>query len=137
MTNEKLYMVGAIGYEYNDEVFYRGESESVTPVILYRSVEKAEAEAARLTLSDLRDADLSDYAWGVEDLVRDTKVHKRALEDLMEKYSPGWEISSCEGHDSLNELSLFIKQMSDEDVLAFLSHLTIKFYEVHEVILAE
>jgi hypothetical protein len=137
MTNEKLYMVGAIGYEYNDEVFYRGESESVTPVILYRSVEKAEAEAARLTLSDLRDAELSDYAWCVEDLVRDTKVHKRALEDLMEKYSPGWEISSCEGHDGLSELSSVIKQMPDADVLAFLSHLTIKFYEVHEVILAE
>jgi 3'-phosphoadenosine 5'-phosphosulfate sulfotransferase len=64
-------------------------------------------------------------------------MHKRALEDLMEKYSPGWEISTCEGHDGLSELQKLFKQMPDDDLIAVLSHLTIKFYEVHEVILAE
>jgi hypothetical protein len=137
MTQKTLYMVGAVGYEYNDEIYYRGENDAVTPVMLYTSLEKAEAEAVRLTLSDLRTTELNQYAWCIEDIILDTKAHKRAVEDLMEKYSPGWEVKAYEGYEEMESMGGIIQQMSDSDLSELLSHLTIKFYEVHEVELAE
>ena len=47
--SETLYVVCKIGYEYNDEIYYAPETDTAVPVKAYRSKEKADAEANKLT----------------------------------------------------------------------------------------
>lgn len=51
---EKLYAIIEIGWEYNDEHYYRGESGGGTPTKVYRSKERAEDELDRLNGKWLR-----------------------------------------------------------------------------------
>jgi hypothetical protein len=44
MAKKIVYIVCKIGWEYNDETYYRPESEGGTPVLAYSTKEKAQAE---------------------------------------------------------------------------------------------
>lgn len=48
MARVTVFIVSKIGWEYNDEIYYRPESEGVTPVVAYRDKKKAQAECDRL-----------------------------------------------------------------------------------------
>lgn len=49
MAKDKLYVICKVGYEYNDEYYFRGEGGSYEkPVKAYRDKKKAAAECDRL-----------------------------------------------------------------------------------------
>lgn len=48
MAKKTVFVVGKIGWEYNDENYYRPESEGVTPVKAYSTKEKAQAACDKL-----------------------------------------------------------------------------------------
>ena len=54
MAKKTVYIVSKIGWEYNDETYYRPESEGGTPVLAFSTQAKAQAEC------DKRNAHLKD-----------------------------------------------------------------------------
>lgn len=48
MAKKTIYILSQIGWEYNDESYYRPESEGGTPVKAYSTRAKAQAECDRL-----------------------------------------------------------------------------------------
>jgi len=44
MAKKIVYILSKIGWEYNDETYYRPESEGGTPVMAYSTEAKAQAE---------------------------------------------------------------------------------------------
>jgi hypothetical protein len=48
MATKTVYILSKIGWEYNDETYYRPESEGGTPVKAYSTKEKAQAECDKL-----------------------------------------------------------------------------------------
>jgi hypothetical protein len=141
MTQETLYMVAEIGYEYNDEVYHRGESDSIIPVVLYRDQQKAEAVAAQKTLDHLRSEELFNYAYSLEDMMsydnRRNKAQKRALEDLINKYDPDFDMNEAKGWEAMETVDAVVKKMTDDDIVAFLAFTNLAFFEVREVVLED
>jgi hypothetical protein len=60
MAKKTIYIVSKIGWEYNDEVYFRPESEGGTPVNAYSTKEKAQAEVDRLN-APLKERTEDDY----------------------------------------------------------------------------
>lgn len=54
MATKTVYILSKIGWEYNDETYYRPESEGGTPVFAFTTEEKAQKEC------DKRNAHLKD-----------------------------------------------------------------------------
>ena len=48
MAAKTVFILSKIGWEYNDETYYRPESEGVTPLRAYSTKEKAQAECDKL-----------------------------------------------------------------------------------------
>lgn len=48
MATKTVYILSKIGWEYNDETYYRPESEGGVPVKAYSTKEKAQAECDKL-----------------------------------------------------------------------------------------
>ena len=44
MAKTTVYILSRIGWEYNDEVYFRPESEGGTPIAAYGTKERAQAE---------------------------------------------------------------------------------------------
>lgn len=44
MAKTRVYILSKIGWEYNDENYYRPECEGGTPVLAFSTIEKAQAE---------------------------------------------------------------------------------------------
>lgn len=49
----KVYVVMEIGWEYNDENYYRAESEGGTPKVAYRNKEDAQIACAEMNAKKL------------------------------------------------------------------------------------
>lgn len=47
-----VYVLSEIGWEYNDEDYYRSRFEGVKPVKVFRSIERADAECAKLNRAE-------------------------------------------------------------------------------------
>lgn len=47
MAKKTVYILSKIGWEYNDETYYRSEHEGGTPMLAYSTREKAQAECDR------------------------------------------------------------------------------------------
>jgi hypothetical protein len=60
MAKRTVYIVSKIGWEYNDENYYRPESEGGMPVKAYSTREKAQAEVDKLNAPLLKNTD-DDY----------------------------------------------------------------------------
>jgi len=60
MAKQTIYIVSKIGWEYNDEVYYRPESEGGTPVNAYSTRAKAQEQCDKLN-APLLEGKQSDY----------------------------------------------------------------------------
>lgn len=60
MAKRTVYIISKIGWEYNDENYYRPESEGGMPVKAYNTQEKAQAECDKLNAPLLEEPD-EDY----------------------------------------------------------------------------
>jgi len=69
-----VYIVSKIGWEYNDEIYYRPESEGGTPVKAYSTKEKAQRECDRLNAPLLKNDPADGY-------VRDANSDETDRED--------------------------------------------------------
>lgn len=61
MAKKTVYIVSKIGWEYNDEVYYRPESEGGTPVNAYSTQEKAQKACDKLNAPLVARANTEDY----------------------------------------------------------------------------
>lgn len=128
---DKLYVVGKIGYEYNDEIYYKGGSGGIEPVTVYTSKERATAEAQKANLEQFLKEDFMAYCYDVEDIFNDIN----SAQKLLEKY--GYEERLSELAYEGDEVMSIIKQMTQSDQLAFIETINLQFFDVREVKLEE
>jgi hypothetical protein len=124
MTKETFYMVGEVGFEYNDEVYHLPESGGVTPIKLFRTEQAAEVEVAKLTMARLKKGeDLMQYCYEFREIC--TTYFNEARE-IVEKYDANIDLRNLE----YGELERVMGTFSDEDLLEFIHTLDIEFFSI-------
>lgn len=75
------YVVVALGWEYNDEVMYHGESGGGIPTRVCFNKQLAEKRAERSTAEDIRGEDLGRFGYSLDEVVS-TERYKELVEVL-------------------------------------------------------
>lgn len=76
MATKTVYILTKIGWEYNDENYYRPESEGCIPVKAYSTKEKAQAECDKLNAPLLKNTPQDGYC----------RIAERGEEDQEDEY---------------------------------------------------
>lgn len=61
LLTRKAWVIQEIGWEYNDEYYYRGNSEGGTPLKVYFEHTKALAACAQMNAAKLKEEKASEY----------------------------------------------------------------------------
>lgn len=134
----QMYVIGKIGYEYNDEVYHRpyGCENASEPVSVYRSRENAEAECRRQNAAEFAKMDdewngLGSFGYDSDEIFDD----EDAAVALLRKYGAIDE-DEYPDSDELNDLfpTLFKDyELSEEDLTLAFSACKVTFFDVYEV----
>ena len=147
MEVKKGFVVGRVGFEYNDEIFTQGEDSGVTPLKVFSTRERAKAEVVARTIDQLRKMDRYDslgcYGYSVDEVINDP----HALVEILFPHLVDANI--VEADDSVEavvynkldddmysffeEVTPIITKLSDYELAALVKTLAIKFFEVYEV----
>lgn len=132
----KIYLVCEYTYEYNDEIYYRPESDSVGPLVAFTDPEKANDLCLQKNLEWLKElvptekryysSGLDDYGYEVDDVISNFTV----FEELIEKY--GLDLN-LKDRDTLEYIPGFIIGLTKDDQKRALSALNTIGYVVREV----
>lgn len=136
MYEQKYYTVGKNEYQYNDEIYYRGDipNECVTPLQVYTSREKAEAKALYLTRLALIGTLPQQYGW-IPSLMetgygyQEVFSNPRLATEILANY--GFE---DEEFDYQTQLGQYVAKMTDEDFEQFYHTIRCPYFTVVEVI---
>lgn len=123
------YVITEIGYEYNDEIYYQGESGGGTPVKVYLDKEKAQAELNRLNLESLVTCEIGEYAYDLEDIIDDMS----AFEKIIQKYDKEGEVSVRDSYELGNWFATHASNFSNSDKKKLLEIINLEFYTIAEV----
>lgn len=125
------YVIVKINYEYNDEVYSRGENaDAGDPVHVYLNREKADKVAAQMNFNELLEIDLGHYGYGSDEIFRD----ENKFEDLIKTIDPEFCMESyidnqMEGHG----VTASMKKLSPEAQIELANTLKVRFFKVIEV----
>jgi hypothetical protein len=125
------YVVMEIGWEYNDEVYSRGNNgdSGGTPKKVFRDKAMAKKRAGDLNIKELTTSSyrgLNSYGYELDDIVK--RKHQGELATLLERDDlEGWMEDECPLPDS----------MSKELAIKVLACLEVSWFEVVEVDLEE
>lgn len=61
LLTRKAWVIQEIGWEYNDEYYYRGNSEGGTPLKVYFAHDKALVDCAKMNAAKLKEEKASEY----------------------------------------------------------------------------
>lgn len=130
---DTYYVVGEVGFEYNDEIYYRGQGGGSTPIRLFKSKEAAEAERLILTRDHFKKGgdynSLMCYGYDNKEIFKDEYTARM----MVNKYMPD---NADEDWEWDFDFSPMFNTMTWEDFTKFEKALYIKFYEVYEVALS-
>lgn len=114
----KYYIIQKVGYEYNDEVYYRAEDGGGTPEYVFLDKDKAQKSCDEKNIKELSGLNIFEYGYSSDEIFEDEAA------DLMKKF--GAPIDDCDRDYQFPSLTL--KQYRQIE-----PYLKIKFYEVCEV----
>lgn len=128
-----VYMIGEIGYEYNDEVY--NKSEGVTPTKLYRDPNKARTEMLKMEKEQWKtwDHPLTAMHYSVDECVKNGRLLESVLKrnGITAHIDEIYEMSY--GDDLESEIINAVLKMSETDFQLFYDSMNVHFYEMHEV----
>jgi hypothetical protein len=126
-------------YEYDDSRY--SESGSLPPKLVYLSQEKAVKQCQDLTIGWLREIEIDNYSYDMDDAISGEG------QKLLLEMAPMLEIHGhLEDEDNIFEppydnisflFSLFVRSCSEEQVVAFLPHVLLKPYHISEVFIED
>jgi len=90
MSQLKGYVVMEKGFEYNDEINY--SAEGGFPKKIYFNIDDVKGEVERLNLEKLKGEDISNYAYNLEDVVKNVEEFEKVLEKINKNHG-GKEVS--------------------------------------------
>lgn len=115
----KVYIVCKLGFEYNDEYYYRPESEGGLPEAVFESREEAQKEMERRNALAFAGIEPREYGY-LRDISDSSETEVEAiLEPFMKKGTYSWGIDE---KTSLTDLRRIAKLFN-----------RLKFYEIFEV----
>lgn len=123
------YVVTEIGYEYNDEIYYQGESGGGTPVKVYLDKEKAQSETDRLNLEALVTCEIGQYAYDLSEIINDMD----SFEKIIRKYDKQAEVSVDDSYQLGEWFSSHASKFSNADKKKLLDLVSLEFYTLAEV----
>lgn len=123
------YVITEVGYEYNDEIYYQGESGGGTPVKVYLDKEKAQFELDRLNLESLITCEIGQYAYDLEDIIDDMGE----FESIIRKYDKQGEVSVNDSYELGEWFSSNASRFSKADQKKLLEIVNLEFYNLAEV----
>ncbi len=129
---EVMYVVGEVGFEYNDEIYTQSSDQAVTPVVVYRSEERAWEVAYQMTIDAIlaKQIDLGQYGYDIGEIIEDFDTFR----DLVERYKPGfYESFYDEPYSREDEIAMIVSLMNQEERTQFIESLGFSLYTVYEV----
>jgi hypothetical protein len=134
----KLYVIGKVGFEYNDEIYARPEGDEVKPISAYRSQETAKKTAAAANLAELKELlkpkyshdGLGMYGYNLVEIINEHNFGKvcKILEIEEKNFSELLWLRI-----DINEFSDTIKDANDEQLMKIMDCMSLKFFTVSEV----
>lgn len=115
---KKGYIIQEIGYEYNDEYYYKSECGGGTPKMVFTDEILAKKKMLELEINEWKGKCLCDYGEDFEGMAEDDEEFSRILEEL--------------GIDDLWRDSV-PADASDDLIKKLIKHADIRFYEIIEV----
>jgi hypothetical protein len=130
------FVVTEIGWEYNDEVYYRGEAGGGKAVTIYRDRAKAQAEADRLNFAEIlkQEENLMCFGYSVDEIFANTDTAQVILE---RNGYEGPNVTELEYGRDWSEFNKALKKMNEADQRAFANTLNVRFFEVQKAELAD
>lgn len=139
----KAYVLLALGYQYNDENYYRTENDDGRPVKVFFNESDAVAAVADVLLAQVRKAEQGIYGYDVFDLLhyydRDSGDTFQYLNPKMDEaeFRDHWKAitgEECELDESGYEFCIRTKKYTDEQLREIFTLCSgMKLYEVVEV----
>lgn len=126
------YIVSEIAFHYDHDIYRRLPCDrSVIPLAVYSSKESAKFEADRLNIEALRQTQIDQYGYCIEDLFHDSSYWRGGggnmsrVIDILSSYG-------IHGGSHLTELDEAIKHASDDELVMVADLMHVKFYSVIE-----
>ena len=127
-----IYIVCAVGFDYNDEYYYSNDDDAGHPEGAFYDRAQAEAEARKRSIDDFKNHELNDYvSTGSKfgDYVIDKKAFVKILNETRKK--DRFKV------EDLDEYELSIPtNLTDDQIGRLLDLFVVKFYDVREVVLS-
>lgn len=122
---KRIYVVGEIGWEYNDETYYRSHYNQSIPKGAFTHLSEAEDYCDRKNLEFLRSINLEYYGYHVDEIFSDLDK----ASELCGKYGISLDDAFRDG--------CLLQQLTDDQIRELMPYLEVKLYEVTEVQLVE
>lgn len=123
----QAYVIMKKGFEYDDNIY--NESDGGEPKKIFFSKKDADEEASKLNIEEIKNCDIHDYAYDIEDIINDPEKTSEYLKSLNEKYGKPTPKNKWEdfGEYQLNP------KATDEEAKEYLSMIKIRFFEIKKV----
>jgi len=124
MKNKKGYVIQKIGYEYNDETYYRPEDGGGNPVVVITDEFIAKKRWLELEVEAWREQRIGYYGDGLDDIAENEREFENALEAIGVDYNSFWDIK-------------IPKTATDDEIKRLIKASKVRMYEIIEVDIEE
>lgn len=117
---KKGYVIQQLGYEYNDETYYRPEDGGGNPVVVIIDEATAKKRMMELEIKQWKTESIGHHCYSWDEIAEDENEFEKALEAM--------------GMDPEDDYDLNIpKDATDEQIKRLIKASTLRFYEIIEV----
>lgn len=118
--NKTIFVVSKVGWEYNDEYYYRPQDESVLPEFAFTDINKALEYYEKKNLEFYKDLPLIEYGdgWQISEIFEQPGI------DYLNSLNEDW-------YDQIKEGATL--DLTEKEWKQLTPHIKIKFYEINEV----
>lgn len=127
IAREILFVIGRVDFQYNDETYNESEGGGTTPVNAYRSREKADAECLEANIKALKEWDIAQFGYSMDEIFNDTDAAERLFKAV------GYEGDFDDFYGAEEWTSKMTKAQKKE----LLGYLNVSFFRVNEVELGD
>ncbi len=122
--SRKMWIIGRIGWEYDDQNYYRGDDQGVSPIKAFTFPELAKEHCNELNVKEFRTLFCSNDKYGrhIGDWMRD------GMSDEAQEYLKGIGFKLGK-YGEIEEMA----EITDEQVSQIMEHLNLAWYELTEV----
>ncbi|MEK6829499.1 MAG: hypothetical protein AABY15_05180 [Nanoarchaeota archaeon] len=117
---KKGYVIQKLGYEYNDETYYRPQDGGGTPEIVLTDEVMAKKRMMELEIKEWRGQSIGNYGYGLDEIAEDELEFEKALKAIGLDPEDGWDLD-------------IPKTATDEQIKRLIKASRVRFYEIVEV----